>query len=356
MGPSLATEIILESRLADTYDLIHLDTSHHKDLSTLGAVGLQNVFWAIRHYAALTRLIIRVKPAVIYIPISQTTIGYVRDSVFIILGKLFNKKIVAHLRGGNFRNWLDGANVLVKYYVRLVHKLVDAQIVLGEKLRYIFAGLIPNEKVFVVPNGCDFDWSIDKGATTEPDKIRVLYLSNFIRAKGILDVLHAIPRVKREYENVEFVLAGAWFDDDVKQEIEATVQTDAGECINLLGTVTGQSKVDALLQADLFVLPTYYPAEGQPWVILEAMATGLPVIATDQGAITESVVDGVNGFIVEKRNSAQLAAKIVRLCQDPRLRKLMGRESRRIYEKKFTEDKMVEKMSKVFDSVLIKNI
>ena len=96
-----------------------------------------------------------------------------------------------------------------------------------------------------------------------------------------------------------------------------------GQSIKFIGTVSGQSKVDVLLQADVFVLPTYYPAEGQPWAILEAMAAGLPIISTDQGAITESVVDGVNGFIVEKRNSDQVAAKIVQLCQDSRLRRLM---------------------------------
>ncbi len=66
------------------------------------------------------------------------------------------------------------------------------------------------------------------------------------------------------------------------------------------------------------------------------------------------MVNIVNGFIVEKRNSDQVAAKIVQLCQDSRLRRLMGSESRRLYEQKFTEDKMVENMSKVFESIFIK--
>ena len=167
-------------------------------------------------------------------------------------------------------------------------------------------------------------------------------------------VLKAVSEVNRKCGNVEFLFAGAWVNEDVKQEVEAMVQGHAGQSIKFLGTVSGQSKVDVLLQADVFVLPTYYPAEGQPWVILEAMAAGLPIISTDQGAITESVADGVNGFIVEKRNSHQVAAKIVKLCQDSRLRGLMGSESRRLYEQNFTEEKMVENMSKVFESIFIK--
>ena len=77
-------------------------------------------------------------------------------------------------------------------------------------------------------------------------------------------------------------------------------------CITFLGPVSGQPKTDLLLDADIFVLPTYYPREGQPWVLIEAMAAGLPIVTTDQAAIRETVDYGVNGFLVDKRDATQV--------------------------------------------------
>ena len=105
MGPTIATEIILNSRLKDEFDLIHLDTSDHRGLHTLGAIDFQNVHLAFKHYLRLGWLILTRWPDVVYAPISQTTRGYLRDAGFILIAKLLRIKVICHLRGGNFRNW-----------------------------------------------------------------------------------------------------------------------------------------------------------------------------------------------------------------------------------------------------------
>jgi len=63
--------------------------------------------------------------------------------------------------------------------------------------------------------------------------------------------------------------------------------------VHVVGPVVGTQKFELLSSSDIFVFPTYYPPEGHPWVIVEALAAGLPIISTDQGAITESVFHGV---------------------------------------------------------------
>ncbi len=82
------------------------------------------------------------------------------------------------------------------------------------------------------------------------------------------------------------------------------------------------------------------------------MAAGLPVISTDHAAISESVHDGKNGYLVEKKNIQQLAEKIIILANDKELRNKMGTESRRIYLENLTEEKMVERMGHAFRSVI----
>jgi glycosyltransferase involved in cell wall biosynthesis len=355
MGPTMATITILDSKLKNEFDIIHCDTSDHRRLNTLGAIDSLNLLLALKCYIVLLVLIIKNWPAAVYIPISQTTLGYFKDSGFIIIAKIFNRKVICHLRGGNFRNWYLSSSALTRWFVRRVHSLVDGQIVLGECLRNLFEGIWPDEKIFVVPNGANFfyyTYDQNRKRYINNKKIKILFLSNLSKEKGLFDVLTAIPEIARFYENVEFVIAGEWQNKETEGEYNRFIKANFRLPINLFRAVYGRSKLDLMSSADIFVFPTYYPPEGHPWVIVEAMAAGLPIITTDQGAITESVRDGINGFIVEKRNPQQIAEKIRFLIDHPDIRKKMGEESRRLYLENFTEEKMIERLSCAFRSVL----
>ncbi len=337
--------------------MIHLDTSDHRDINTFGAIDFQNIYLALKHYFLLGWLIIIRLPEMVYIPISQTTKGYLRDSIFIFISKLFRRKVVCHLRGGNFKNWYDSARLLTQWFVRKVHSLVDGQIVLGEKLIGIFEGIIPKEKIFVVPNGRNYCFESEKLRKYENEQgknnVSILYLSNLIETKGYRDVLHSVKGVAESHRNSIYFFAGSWMNDEDRIKNEKYIEREGiGNHVNFVGLVTGEQKTYLLEKADIFVYPTYYPPEGHPWVIVEAMAAGLPIISTDQGAITESVIDGVNGFIVEKQNPKQIAEKVKLLIVKPELRIKMGKESKRLYEEEFTEERMVERMKKCFYEVL----
>ena len=350
IGPTLATQVLLSSELRELFDLIHLDTSDHRPAHTLGRIDLTNIWLAVRSYAALAAKLARYYPDVVYLPISQTAIGYLKDSIYILVAKLFRRRVVCHLRGGNFRNWLEGASWPVRCYVRAVHRLVDAQVVLGECLRPLFDGLLPPERVFVVPNG--------KDVTIPPRRrqggpVRVLFLANMMRTKGVLEVLYAVPEVVQRFPNVEFVFAGAWRDADVRDEVTGFLESHPDLPISWLGPVTGEEKYQLLADSDIFVFPTYYPPEGHPWVIVEAMAAGLPIVTCDQGAIRESVIDGYNGFLVEKRNPRAVAETLIQLASQTHLRHALGASSRRLYQLFFTEAAMAYKLRHVFDYVLI---
>jgi len=110
-------------------------------------------------------------------------------------------------------------------------------------------------------------------------------------------------------------------------------------------------KMEMLGASDLFIFPPREP-EGHPWVIIEAMAASLPIITTDQGAISESVIHGENGFLVEPKSPQQIAERIIQLIDDPKLCKSMGADSRRKYEASFTESVMVGKLRDAFVRVL----
>ena len=114
---------------------------------------------------------------------------------------------------------------------------------------------------------------------------------------------------------------------------------------------SGDDKFSFYEHANLFIFPPRKP-EGHPWVIVEAMAAGLPIISTDQGAISEAVLNGENGYIVESYRPDQIAERVLFLMRNKDLCEQMGKNSRYLYEKNFTEEQMVKRLSQAIDFCL----
>jgi glycosyltransferase involved in cell wall biosynthesis len=351
IGPTLATKVILGSSLAQRYELIHLDTSDHRGIETFGRIDFWNLLLPLIHYSKLVWLLIRYRPVLVYIPISQTTLGYAKDSIFIIISKVFRRKVICHLRGGNFGNWFAGASAFTQRYVKAIHSSVDGQIVLGKKLVSMFEGLLPRNRLFVVPNGKDI--KLDATRTDRPQRpLQVLFLSNLVKSKGVLDVLGAVSAVKARCPGVRFTFVGAWFEKETRERFFEYLEQNRNLPVEVKGTLSGNEKAKVLGESSVLVFPTYYPPEGHPWVLIEAMANSLPIVTTDHAAISESVIDGENGFLVAKRSPNEVADKLIRLLSDDELRKRMAARSRELYIDNFTEAKMVESLNYAFDQVV----
>jgi glycosyltransferase involved in cell wall biosynthesis len=350
IGPSVACEIIINSKLKDEFNLIHLDTSDHRDINTLGKIDFGNIYYALKQYFLLIKYLLKYRDAIVYVPAGQTTVGYIRDAVFIVIAKFFRRKVITHLRGGNFLNWYNKAPGYARWIVRRVHPKIDAQIVLGNNLRALFNWIIPNEKIHVIPNGGNYDVPFFQ---RKSNKVRILFLGNLIGTKGVLEVLHASEYLKDLKDKIEFVFAGEWRDEPTKSAFLQFIQKFPGLPITIAGAVNGNAKFKLLASCDIFTFPTYYPNEGHPWVIVEAMSASLPIISTDHAAISESVIDGRNGFLVEKKNAKNVAEKIRYLIEHTDVRNQMGQESRKLYLENFTKDIMIQKLGDVFRKVAV---
>jgi len=358
MGPSVATQIILNSRFVDEFNVIHIDTADRRPLSNLGRIDVTNIFLAIKQYLVLIQKFLVCRADLVYIPISQTSIGFLKDIPLILLSKLFSKKVVLHLRGGYFREFYNSSNAVMKMLVRMTLKSIDRMIVLGNCLRTLFDGLMPQEKISVVPNGLDMVYN-DKGLNNCGNGriITILFLSSLRETKGFWNVLRSVKSVNAKYNRVKYVFAGEWRNEQEKVECEAyIVKENIADHVEFTGGVTGHLKMDLFKNADIFAFPTYYPMEGHPWVIVEAMAAGLPIITTDQGCIKESVIDGKNGFIIPKKDPNAITEKIIYLTEHTVARKKMGRRSRQLYEANFTEEHFVQNMIDVMNLTIVKTI
>ncbi len=349
-GPAIATRILLNSSLNRAFNLVHLDTNTHQELSSLGKFRLSRLLENFHLYIKMLWLVLQRTPDLVLVPISQTTPGFLKDSVFLWTSRILGRPTVIQLRGSNFKNWYRSCSRAMQRFVTSTLTRTQAVIVLGNKLRYLFAGFYPPGRIFIVPNGCDIN--LPPPAQKNDSTLKLLYLSNLQPSKGIEDVLRGMARVVGESDSSRITLdvVGSWRDD-----MQRTALTE--QClreslpVRFHPPVDGPEKFEHLVNADVLLFTPREP-EGHPWVIIEAMAAGLPIISTDQGAITESVIDGVNGFIIGVSRDDQIAEKILLLARDPELRVRMGEASRRFYLEHFTEEKMVQRLACVFNTLL----
>lgn len=350
MGPSIATEIILNSSLKNHFDLIHIDTKANESLRTLGKWRIKKIIKNNAIYFRLWKTVFKFSPDLVWIPISQTTVGFIKDSIFIIIARMSGKKVMLHLRGSDFKNWIQNkASFFTRWYVKRILKSTQGIIVLGNNLRYLFEDYFPVGKIFVVPNGANYEIQVADKNLKGP--VKIIYLGNLQASKGIEDVLDSLVILINNYQKIfKVIIIGGWRNENTR--IKCLKQIEENKLpITFYPPEIDREKFTHLASSDIFVFTPREP-EGHPWVIVEAMAAGLPIISTDRGAIVESVLHEKNGFIVEPKHPEQIAEKLNLLIEDIALRKKLGDESRRLYFENFTEARMVERLTNAFNAVL----
>ena len=359
-GANISNQILWESKVQQEFNCKLIDISDRRDLNNLGRFELTNIYLALMHLFIIAKTLIKFKPDMVYMLISQNKWAVVRDGAIILLVKtISNAKIINHLRGAFFKYFYDNTSNLMKKFVDFTLKKVNAFIVLGDNLRFNFEKWSKN--IFVVTNGTDvlINYNIEE-KYKEKNEVVITYLSNFFKSKGIVEVVKSVKEVITRFPDKKIIykIAGDWGLDpilgltkeEIKAEVDKVLSTDGtAKYIHFMGVITGEKKLNLLKETDIFLLPTSYDAH--PRSILEAMAAGCPVISTPIGAIPETVIDNETGFIIEPGNHLVLTEKITQLIENENLRKKLSIGSRKRYEACYTTNKSIEKMIQVFHSI-----
>ncbi len=347
-GPSVWFETLRNSILIkNSFTTEWFNVNIHSEMNTIGKKKVRNIFPNILLYINYRNLVKSFSPDLILIPISQTTIGVLKDSVYIWLAGR-RSKVAVVLHGSNLHSWFVNAGPVCRLLFSRTMKRISGAVVLGENLKYIFRQWLPEKMIFSVPNGLNINYK--SGIRKENTRFVIRYIGNLIRAKGIFEIIQAVNLLKNEGFSTVLKINGNWLDAELKEECEKLIAQSSLN-VEYEGPVYGESKMEALIESDVFVFTPNKP-EGHPLVIVEALASGLPVISTNMGAITESVIDGINGFIVDTGSPVQISEKIKLLIADPEKRIRMGAASRKLYVEKFTADNMASGYCKVFNQLL----
>jgi glycosyltransferase involved in cell wall biosynthesis len=345
-GVTLSLRHLLESPLAERFELTHVDVSDPREISKVERLDLRNVWLGLKAIALSAGALAR-KPALCYLPLARNRLGVLRDGLLLVLARLLGVPAVAHFHGAGFDAFYRSEPAAMRLLIRLALSRRTHVVVLGNTRRDDFRGLVPPERVHVVANGIP---DVAK-PPADRDGRCVVYLGNLSARKGVFDFLEASAHVLSELGDARIVVAGPWFrpaDQQVAQQRIAELGL-AGRVL-FPGPVDEAGKVALLAGADLLALPSYH--EGMPLVILEALRSGVPVVATQVGSVPETVADGVEGRLVEPGDVDGLAACVLELLRDDALRARLAKAARARYEREFTLDRFASQLAAVFETAI----
>lgn len=196
--------------------------------------------------------------------------------------------------------------------------------------------IFQDPKRTVITNGSGVNLQHFSQLPLPVENICFLLTARLIQAKGVVEYLQAASLIKRQYSQVEFLLVG-WYED--KSE---TIDKDFIQQYVDNNVITFLGKLDdvriALAKTSVFVLPSY--REGTPKTVLEAMACGRAIIATNVPGCRETVVDGQNGWLVPARDVTSLHDAMEKFIINPALIVNMGRCSRKMVTAKYNVDEV----------------
>lgn len=186
---------------------------------------------------------------------------------------------------------------------------------------------------FKIVNGSGVNVDMFKRSPVKKNPVRFLLVARLIRSKGVEYFIKAASVLKERYSNVEFHIIGQLDDknpDSIdKKELDIAVEK---QIIVFHGFQNDVREI--LAESSVFVLPSYY-REGVPRTILEAMAMGKPIITTDNVGCRDTVRDGENGFLIPKRQLAELVEAMEKFLNNPDLIESMGNISYSLAKEKF---------------------
>lgn len=301
-----------------------------------------------------------------YILIAQSRVGFLRDMVMIWSAWACRCRIVVHLHGGNYDGFYRAQSRPWRFAIRHTLRRVDRIVALSERLRGMYAfDPALQEKVAVVMNGLPEELKGKPRLMDDrPERVvRLLFLSNMIQSKGYHDVLEAVKILKRTTTmRLEAMFAGIFMSsaDDRKAMspkkaeaafLDSVDKSGLASVVRYLGAVSGAAKRRLLDASDFLLLPTDYVNEGQPIAIIEAMASGCVVIATDYRSIPDLVVDGETGVLVDYGRPEQIADAVREISADAERYAMMSRAAVERYERFFTVARHLNEMVSVLRSV-----
>ena len=271
---------------------------------------------------------LRTAPPLVHFCVSSTPTGLTRDLLFVSLLRLARRRTIAQIQV------IDEPNPLRSLALRLLARLTVERVTVAPSASALLARMGVGSRPVFNP------LRIEPGAPPEHppvDTLCVLFVGTYGERKGCPELLDALAEVRAGGADVTLRFVGKeehrGEEDLLRQRVR---ERDLDDAVEFAGVASPDELPALYAAADVFCLPSR--REGLPLALLEAMAFGLPIVATPVGGIADVVEDGVSGLLVAPGDVRGLAATLARLAEDVELRRELGEGARKRARELFDAD------------------
>jgi glycosyltransferase involved in cell wall biosynthesis len=289
--------------------------THHTDHTAVTrrlAAGLLMIFRVTFTFVGCA---VRHRPDVVHINTSGH-LGFIRDLVIIQISRLMRLPTLLHLRFGRIPSIIQKAGwelLLLRAVLTRASATVALDVETTEELRKNWPGLLLRQ----IPNFIDLS-TLPKPRYGGPPK-QALFVGSVLRSKGVDELLSAWHRLEPAGWQLDLV------GEAPSRYLAQLTSGGLGHSVRLVGAMPHEQVLERIADCDLFILPSH--TEGFPNVILEAMALGKPVVATDVGAIPDLLADGC-GRLCQPQDVSSLLIAVEELISNDILRETLGKNAR----------------------------
>lgn len=271
----------------------------------------------------------KTRPSAIYLLLSGTKFGIIRDFLMYLPVIIARKKMICHLHG--FTHYKTYKNSLLYRVFFNIMTQNSKLVVLCDRQKYATMQLM-NKESYILSNCLNSDEVFSKNLSDST--LKLCYISNISEGKGTIDLIKAVKNKK----NISLVVAGSFLDN--KEVFLSIVQESQN--IKFVGFANEDQKNEILKSSDIFCLPSKLE-EGSPISIIEAMRYGLPILATNKGCITQ-MIQGA-GYVLEDNYSEDDIIKGIEYIRKDYV--TLSQNANTYYEKFYSKKVFIENLNKL---------
>ncbi len=316
-GIETGIDMILRSALVGRHDVSFFNSFNAPSVDRAWHRRLSR---QLRGFGRFERTLLQRRPAILHVKTAEA-VNFWQGIAYAALGRATGCRVLLQIHGGAFDTWYARQSPPSQASIRAALRIPHALLALSEFWRRFLTGLRPDATIHVVPNGVE----LGKAQARPPGPrrgLRVTTIGTLGVRKGHFDIVEAAGLLRDLDVTFEFVGPDEYGGEGVQLR-DLARKLGVESRIELPGPLNGDAKWAALARADVFLLPARN--ENMPNSVLEAMAAGLPVVATDVGAVAEMLADP--RALVPIGDPAAIAAKLRLLHDDEASRVSWGRRN-----------------------------
>lgn len=334
-GSTMMTLVFLEMLDELSVEFKLIDRRFSKKLGDIGRFSAAKMARAFGLLSRLIKMQIEWKPTGYVLFITNRPASFLVDWALTELMRAFQRPIINYVHTSGFTA-LANRNRIFRILVKRSLSSAHTTVCLGDSL-VADVSWATTGNIVTIPNTPHALPSSSSSAEARSSVPTFLFLSNLIPEKGAKDFIEAAIDVCSTHAEVKFVVAGATPDAATLKELTDQVQASPWHRrITFVGRADEKMKWRLLQSSYSLVFPSTYAFEAQPLSIVEAMSTGLPVIAYDTGGIRDLVTDDVTGYLLAPNDRQSLRMSMTKLLDDESLAAGLGKNALAKYNKTFS--------------------